>query len=216
MPAKTYTEEAKHKALEMLRLGEPIPTIQFATGVPKSTLRRWRADLKSETLTAVAQKSFSPLTSERSEADTAAPSALDLMNDFVSPRPPDPDPDTESHSSGSDSKTGDMHPDDYADFLQIRENLMACVRDMSGRLDPDNTDISRHSLAISRLLEKIQWLDTILPGRIPEQTIRFEFYYDGKVQEHPPWHNAEPYDESNIITPFDRDHVITPDLVEGL
>ena len=214
MPAKTYTEEAKLKALELLRLGEPIPTIQFATGVPKSTLRRWRADLKSETLTAVAQKSFSPLTSEHSEAEPAAPSALDLMNDFGSPTQPDAE--TNPCAADPESKTGDMDPDDYADFTFIREKLMQYARILAIKLVTDGPDVNRRTLALSRILDRIQWLDTILPGRIPEQTIRFEFYYDGKVQEHPPWHNAEPYDESNIITPFDPDHVISPDLVEGL
>ena len=122
-------------------------------------------------------------------------------------------PDTPD-ASGSDAAEPAAQPDDYADFLYIREKLMSHARAMADGFDPHDPNANRRSLAITRLLDRIHWLDTILPDRIPEQTIRFEFYYDGQVQEHPPWHGAEEYDQSNIITPFDPDHVISPDLTD--
>ena len=76
---------------------------------------------------------------------------------------------------------------------------MKYARKMAADLRPDDPDSNRRTLALSRILDRIQWLDEILPDRIPERTIRFEYYYDGQVQEHPPWHGArERYDQSKL------------------
>ena len=50
--------------------------------------------------------------------------------------------------------------------------------------------VNQRVQALSRLLDRILVLDEILPDKEPEKTIRFEYYYDNAVQEHPPWKGA--------------------------
>ena len=62
---------------------------------------------------------------------------------------------------------------------------------MAADLQPNQPDTNRHTLALARVLDRIQWLDEkVLPDRIPEQTIRWEFVYDDTVHEHQPGHGA--------------------------
>ena len=78
------------------------------------------------------------------------------------------------------------------------------ARQMAADLRPNEPDTNRHTLALARVLDRIQWLDEkVLPDRIPEQTIRWEFFYDGQVHEHPPWHPS-PIEEGRVDTDLRR------------
>ena len=48
--------------------------------------------------------------------------------------------------------------------------------------------------ALTRLLDRLLTLDETLPDKEPEQTVRFEFYYDDAVHDEPPWDGANTYD----------------------
>ena len=188
MPHATFTPEEKQSAIDLLQQGLSPATVHFSTGIPERTLRRWRNTLHIESDTPVAEKSFPSATHDRTETDTSPLSTPANPNNGAVPA-----------QSAADANTppGDMDPDDYADFTFIREQLMEYARSMAINLVADDPDANRRTLALTRVLDRIQWLDQILPDRIPEQTIRFEFYYDGEVQQDPPWKGAaEGFDRS--------------------
>ena len=64
---------------------------------------------------------------------------------------------------------------------------MKCARVMAADLESNQPDSNRRSLALARILDRIQWLDEMLPGRIPERVIRFEYSSDGVPLPAEPW-----------------------------
>lgn len=84
--------------------------------------------------------------------------------------------------------------DDYEDFRQIRSQLMEHARQLVANLDPTADDVSRRTLALARILDRILQLDDIIPRLNSEQVIRLEYVYDGLVHNTPPWRGASnPY-----------------------
>ncbi len=209
MPKK-HLKEKRLDALELLSYGQSVSTVHYATGIPLRTLYNWQAKLKQKHDRQMAQKNSQiaakppqepdschiPAASRQLASDTRhIDSTTDrhLPNDCHSDEPSGiivpPEKDAPEEQDQTDT--------DYEDFTYIRDQLMTYARQMAADLRPDDSDSNRRTLALSRILDRIQWLDQILPDRIPEKTIRFEYYYDGQVQEHPPWHGArERYDQS--------------------
>ena len=155
-----YSDQQKREALQMLEIGDHIGYVHYATGIPERTLRRWRQELPEQPNGQMAEKTLPADTDRRPTEETDA------------------------------NETAEPPNTDIEDFTYIREQLMKYARQMAADLRPNEPDSNRRTLALARILDRIQWLDQILPGRIPEQTIRWEHYYDGVVQEHPPWHDA--------------------------
>ena len=91
---------------------------------------------------------------------------------------------------------------------------MKYARQMAADLRPNEPDSNRRTLALARILDRIQWLDEILPDRIPDKTVRWEFLYDGKLHQHPPWHDAsdgEPRTSLEDLLPNPSDPESPPD-----
>ncbi|MCY4071574.1 MAG: hypothetical protein OXG60_09745 [Chloroflexi bacterium] len=174
MPSK-YTDAQKQEALGMIKLGDSISFVHFSTGIPERTLRSWRNELRQQANCQTAEKTFSAAACRQSGA--GAP--------------------TQDQPGNQDEHEEN---DDYDDFVYIREQLMKHARQIAADLQPDELDSSRRILALSRILDRIQWLDEVLPGRIPQQTIRVEHYYDGEVQEHPPWHGISQTEVGKYLT----------------
>ncbi len=76
-------------------------------------------------------------------------------------------------------------------FRKVRDILMKHAHKLAASLDPDDPDINRRSLALSRILDRIHQLDDMLPSLAPEQVIRFEYVYDGMVHDVHPWERTE-------------------------
>ena len=173
MPSK-YSEQEKIEALEMLRIGDHIGFVHYTTGIPERTLRDWRQKLRASQDCQTAEKSSAPAIATRQ--DTHA----DM---FYPPRQRQ----TADTDSTDDEEDHDDHERDYEDFKYIREKLMLCARAMATDLQANQPDSNRRSLALARVLDRIQWLDEILPDRIPEQVTRFEYSSDGVNLPAPPW-----------------------------
>lgn len=171
MPSK-YSQELKNDALEMLRLGEPITFVHFSTGIPERTLRDWRQNLRERPDCQTAEKSFDP--------------AIAARQDSISDASGPPRPETDDGSTTDEEELSDADRD-FEDFTYIREKLMKCARAMAADLESNQPDSNRRSLALSRILDRIQWLDEILSDRIPESVVRFEYTSDGEQLPAPPW-----------------------------
>ncbi|MCE2473129.1 MAG: hypothetical protein J4G18_14820, partial [Anaerolineae bacterium] len=80
---------------------------------------------------------------------------------------------------------------DFEDFRKVRDILMKHAHRLAANLRPDDPDINRRSLALSRVLDQIYQLDEMLPDLNPEKVIRFEYTYNGSVYNVPPWSDDE-------------------------
>ena len=176
MPSQ-YSDAQKQEAMEMLNIGDEIGFVHYTTGIPERTLRSWRKQLADQADGQMAEKTISTAAIWQSEANTPAEA--------------DPLP-AHSNSDENDNSTNT----DVADFSFIRDQLMKYARQLAADLLPDDPDSNRRTLSLTRILDRIQWLDQILPDRIPEQVIRFEHYYNGSVHEHPPWYGASQSEEA--------------------
>ncbi|MCY4539132.1 MAG: hypothetical protein OXE52_13005 [Chloroflexi bacterium] len=95
------------------------------------------------------------------------------------------------HHGHKDPIEDDPAPNDvFEDLNYIRDQLMQLTRQLSASLNPDDPDFSRQTLAIARLLDRILALDKLIPEKNPQETVRFEYYYDGAVQKLPPWYGV--------------------------
>ncbi len=107
--------------------------------------------------------------------------------------PPAPDPPPDQPQRGVPGKTypypledDDDPANGYDEFRKVREILMGHAQQLAANLKPDDPDINRRSLALSRILDQIHHLDLLLPSLNPEQVIRHEFVYDDMVHDKPP------------------------------
>lgn len=78
----------------------------------------------------------------------------------------------------------------YAEFRNLRDLLMQLAKKLAANLRPDDPDINQRTLALSRLLDRIQRLEELIPVESQPEVIRFEYVYDGMVHNVPPWHGA--------------------------
>lgn len=143
-------------------------------------------------------------------ANKPAPSSQDPVDDLASSKPPEilPDPDSEAAQQHKDhllesmgGVPGKSYPypleeeeesqGDYEDFRKVRDILMNHAHRLAANLKPDEPDINRRSLALSRILDRIAQLDDMLPDLNPEKVIRFEYSYNGSVYNVAPWLDDE-------------------------
>ncbi len=84
----------------------------------------------------------------------------------ASDQPPQPDNDPAEPSES-----------DLENFTYIRDKLMRYARQMAGDLQPNAPDANRRTLALTRVLDRIEWLDSRLPAL-------------EKKEERPVWRDA--------------------------
>ena len=75
---------------------------------------------------------------------------------------------------------------DLEDFRKIRDILMDHAHKLAKNLNPDDPDINRRSLALSRILDRVHQLDIMIPDLNPEKVLRIEYVYEGMVHNKPP------------------------------
>lgn len=169
MSKRKYTPEDKKIVRRLLLLhGGEVGVVHQLTGIPRRTLYDWRAEWDDDYelyLDAFAQKI---LARANAKEGVQHPSNPDVARDSASAQALDP----------------------FAQFTQLREILMGHVMTLARNLMFDDSAVNQRAQALSRLIDRILLLDDILPSKNPEKTIRLEYYYDGAVQEHPPWHGA--------------------------
>ncbi|MCY3782104.1 MAG: hypothetical protein OXG78_17450 [Chloroflexi bacterium] len=152
MPSQ-YSEMQKLQALEMLAIGDDVTFVNNMTGIPERTLRRWRKELDELPDGQMAEKSFFTPPGQHTEADFYAADAT------LADQP--------DNASGSDLEN----------FTYVRDQLMRFARQAASDLHPHQPDSSRRTLALSRVLERIKWIDGLLPEL-------------AKNEERPPWQDA--------------------------
>ena len=176
MPKRKYSPEDRKLVRRLLLLhGGNVPLVHQLTGFPARTIHNWRAgwDDDYELYTDALAQSFLA----RANANAA----------IQSPVFPDTAGDTASAQEKKPS----------AQYAQLRDKLMNHAMTLADNLLLGDGFVNQRVQALSRLLDRILVLDDILPDKQPEQTIRFEYYYDNAVQEHPPWKGAsEGFDRS--------------------
>lgn len=193
MPRK-HPKDKRIEALELLSYGQSVSTVHFATGIPMRTLYNWKARFKRKQERQMARKTSETATnpphipdSRHKTADSCQSAADSRLNHAPSEQQL---PHTRNSGSAKPESEDKPTNTDVEDLTYIREQLMKYAREMAADLRPNEPDSNRRTLALARILDRIQWLDQILPDRIPEQTIRHVFFYDGEEHEHPPWHGA--------------------------
>ena len=167
MPERTYTT-AEKKLRRLLIHNGNVPIVHHLTGFPRRTIHNWRTqwDDDYELYTdALAQSLLA-----RANAKATIQSAL-----------------TPTTATDTASAQG---LDTLAQYTLLRDKLMNHAMTLADNLLLGDTLLNQRVQALSRLLDRILVLDDILPDKQPEQTIRFEYYYDNAVQEHPPWKGA--------------------------
>ena len=164
MPKK-YTELEKRDALDWLDIYDNnISMVHQRTGIPAFTLRRWRAERERERKQLMREKDLETRT-KRAHSDDASP--IDS-------------PSTEDKPAASDREN----------FSYIREHLMRYARELAADLRPADIDSNLRTLTLSRILDRIERLDSILIDKDTEKTINIMYYYDDAIQPHHPWVKA--------------------------
>lgn len=185
---KRYAPAQRQEALRLLAFQhDSVPIVHQLTDIPRSTLYHWR------------NQEFSNKTDSIGQENIPYPIGGVQQTDPPEPPPsPDPPPPNEP-SAGVPGRTYPYPPEDdesdaeqnLEDFRRVRDILMNHAQQLAENLKPDDPDINRRSLALSRILDRIHQLDDMLPSLIPEQVMRWEFVYDGMVHDRPPWERTE-------------------------
>ena len=136
MPRK-YADQTKRKAVGMLQIHDDISLAHYTTGVHRRTLRRWRDELRGKQNGYMSEKVSASDTKKTDKAD--APGSSPVIDRFQ------------------------RASIDYEDFSFVRQQLMQYARRMAVDLRPDESDSNRRTLALSRILDRIERLDRILP-----------------------------------------------------
>ena len=193
---RNFSEREKRDAMDLLDIHDDINTVHLLTGIHQRTLRRWRKKLRRQNAT-LSEKSF-PVSDKRIMSDN--PQTNQKLSDNLTPAP-----DSASQPL-TDTQVALTDPDKARQDLQslryVRERLLIFARQLAGDLDADDPDINRRTMALSRTLERIRWLDENLydsedEGAPSEQAAppnRMRFIYDGEAHEHPPWSDASQED----------------------
>ncbi len=191
MPKK-YAREQKREALGLLSMyNNDIDFVHEITGIHVRTLRRWRAQMEG--------KENRRKTRKNRQTDTKQPNSAYFEHNEDTNALPGHNADTtdlsQTQDGHNDPSQGDPTSNDVLeDFNYIRDQLMQLTRKLSAGLNPDDPDISRQALAIARLLDRVLALDGILSAapstEQPQETIRFEYYYDDTPQKLLPWYGA--------------------------
>lgn len=165
---RTYPKHKKLDALELISYGLPIPVIQTRTGIAPRTLYRWKRQLQQKLQRNMAEKD-APFMAKTSQNRDSCHKTADHCHK------------TDCHCHKTDHHCHKNLPIDAGmtqndpahqarsesaissdDLSFIRAKLMNVVREITNDLDHSGADINTRSLALSRLLDRIQWLDQLI------------------------------------------------------
>lgn len=139
--------ETKREAIGMLQIHDDISLTHYLTGVHRRTLRHWRQELRQRQNGFLSEKTF---TSDRKRTENV-----------ISDRKP---PAAVQTDALLDDKAD---VSDYENLAHIRGKLMNYARQVADDLNPEQPDANRRTLALSRVLDRIQLLDQTLPELQP-------------------------------------------------
>ena len=145
----------KHEAVGILQLHADISFTHYATGVHERTRRRWRDELRKMQNDFMSEKTF--------HSDTKRTENQILAQHCAESSPSDPAYNIESN---------DNPVSDFEDFAFIRAPLMKYARHLAADLRPDEVDFNRITLTLSRIFDRIQQLDQILPEKPNSKRVR--------------------------------------------
>jgi len=187
---RNYSEREKRDAMDLLDIHDDIHAVHMLTGIEPRTLRRWRKKLRRRQNATLSGKDFS-LSAKRTKLDKVQTQVKPLSNPASTPfafqSPPDPYPDDSEKTNH-----------DLENLRHIRAQLMIFARRLADNLDPDDPDVNLQTMSLSRVLDRIYWLDENLYDGQDEETEtseslppnRIAFVYEEGTHEQPPWHNA--------------------------
>ena len=198
MPWK-YPKEKKLDAIELFMYGLPVSAVHARTRVPTRTLHRWKKQWLQSRQPLMAEKDSSDMANlsqnppfrhksqdscPNTTADCHKTRTTGHKETIIDPRL--------THYCQSESAIAEDQHTDHDDLLFIRAQLMKCARKLAIDLEAVGPDINIRSLALSRVLDRIEWLDDLLPSQENEQVIRFEYSSDGVKTEAPHWAMDKP------------------------
>ena len=208
---KQYPPNRKLEALELLAIYDKVSTVQRLTGIPSSTLHRWRSeefpqetDLSGEKDFPIAEKNpqtihlsqnpshLSPILPETTKVNASSTQdSHTSLNDGPSDISPTESPaeaesaDLEPLADAEDSEAAstkyssereeplrgvpgktypypleeDQDPNSrFEEFRELRDMLLDHARDLAVHLKPTDPDINLRSLALARILDRVQQL----------------------------------------------------------
>ncbi len=159
---KQYPESVKRQAIDLLQLHNDITIARHATGVDRRTLRRWRSELRKNQDGFMSEKT-SPSDTKTTKGPNPpeiTPSNPQTQKAQIRPKSPTSNPQTHPASTQEADPPANS---DYDDFVYIRAQLMKHARHLARDLGPDKPDSNRRSLALARILDRIQQLDEVIP-----------------------------------------------------
>ena len=174
MPKRIYTTEEKKLVRRLLLIHQgDVNIVRYLTGFPERTIYNWRRDWDDD------YQLYADALAKN------APASASANLDAQAPAKP---------VAAGDSPLAEI-PDSLAEYTQLRQTLMEHTTTLADTLLLGDGLVHQRVQAVSRLLDRILALDEILPAQQPEQsadgqpeqTIRFEFVYDGDTHDVPPW-----------------------------
>ncbi len=193
MPKK-HSELQKRDAMDLLEIHGDITIVHQLTGIPRRTLRRWRAKSRRKQKRYMAEKHIAsaikrPQTDNHIVSSEQTPPHRTAIN--AAP--------TNADAAHGES---DEANENFQTLLHIRDQLLRFSSQLVDDLDPNDPDINLRTLSLSRALDRIYWLDeTLYPSDEEEDGSdkalppnRIAFVYEEQAGEYPPWHNASQED----------------------
>jgi len=181
------SDREKRNAMDLLDIHYDINAVHLLTGIHHRTLRRWRKKLRRRNNATLSEKSIS-----LSANGTMSDKTLTTQQPAEKPKPT-------LDAARKDSNESNY---DLQSLRHIRGQLMIFARRLADDLDPDDPDVNLRTLSLTRILDRIYWLDENLYDGEDEAEVaepdppnRIEFVYDGAAHEQPPWHNAPNLDD---------------------
>jgi hypothetical protein len=162
-----------------LAYGLPVHVVQAQTGITQRTLYRWKRQMRQKMDRHMAKKDSAFMTKLSQNSDfchkdqnychkTADHCHKAPDHCHKNDQPCHKDMTADARVTQNDQ----AHPDhaisensNNEDLTFIRAKLMQVVRDITNDLDHSGADINTRSLALSRLLDRIQWLDQLIDGQ---------------------------------------------------
>ena len=175
--------ETKREAVGILQIHDDISLTHYLTGVHRRTLRHWRAELRQKQNRFLSEKTF-PSDRKRTE------------DPFSDRKPPQGDQIVSPLADRDDAASAS----DYENLVHIRAKLMNYARQVADDLSPDQVDSNRRTLALSRVLDRIQLLDQVLPERQPKERPPWQDAYDALLELNlPPWELIAIEEKANAL-----------------
>ena len=194
---RNYSQREQRDAMDLLDIHDDISVVHMLTGIQERTLRRWRKKLRRRQNATLSEKSLT-LSEKRTKSDNVLPARQPVVNQIPAPAAIQPQANANAAPDDSDDANSDLQS-----LRHIRAKLMIFARRLADDLDPDDPDVNLRTLSLTRILDRIYWLDEILYSGEDEEEVhepdppnRIEIVFDGQVHEHPPWHGATQKEDS--------------------